>query len=83
MLWYMNGECSLQFLKKSLQVFFVQTLKCVKNLEFFCFFQNYGSNSAPIENWLKYKIVARLFGTYLGTGIFKIGWPSQKLQNVP
>ena len=83
MLCYMIGYCSLQFLEKSLQGFFAQTLKCVKILKKYCFFTNYGSNSAPIQDWLKYKIVARLLGTYLGTRIFKIGSPSQKLQKVP
>ena len=82
MLWYMNGECSLQFKKKSLLVFFVQTLKYVKTLKKLRICANYGSKSAPIKNWLKYKIVARLFGTYLGTRIFEIGPPSPKSQNV-
>ena len=75
----MNGEYSVQFLEKSLQEFFVQTPKCVKTLKKYCFFANNGSNSAPIQNWLKYKIVARLLGTYLGTRILKIGSPNQKL----
>ena len=83
MLWYMIEDCSLQFLEKSLQEFFVQTLKCVKTQKISGFFANHGSKSAPIQNWLKYKIVARPFGTYLGIIICKIGSPSQKLQNVP
>ena len=39
----------------------------IKMPNFALFFPNSGSNSAPIQNWLNYKIVTRQFGTNLGT----------------
>ena len=45
-------------------------------------FVNNGSTWGPIKIWLKHKNLSRLLGTCLGTRIFKIGPPVQKLHLV-
>ena len=48
----------------------------------FQFFVNNGSRRGPIKIWLNYKKFSLLFGTCLGTLIFKIGPHVQKLHLV-